>query len=170
MHASPVLLAATAALVFSASCKSSLPVTADPSAQRVPVTRLSPGPASLTYNSGLREPQRTVVRDEAAWRALWSAIWRGTSPEPALPPIDFAREMVVVAALGERNTGGYGILIDSATTTSGGPLVVWIRSIRPGPGCMTTQALTQPVDAARLPRSEAAVEFREQPAVADCGR
>jgi hypothetical protein len=31
-----------------------------------------------------------------------------------LPEVDFSREMLIIAALGERPTGVYGIIIDSA--------------------------------------------------------
>jgi predicted small secreted protein len=147
-----------------------------PDASRVPdrtgapvaVTRLRAEPYSFTFSSGLRTPQRTVVRDEAAWRAAWAAMWQGYSPQPALPPVDFAREVVVVAALGERMTGGYQIFVDSATTTAGGGVVVHVRTEAPGPRCGTTQALTQPVDLARLPRPAGEVTFQDRAVVTDC--
>ena len=133
----------------------------------VPVVRLRAEPYSLTYLSGLDEPRRTVVRDEPAWREAWSGIWRRHSPEPPLPQVDFAREMLVVAALGTRPTTGYSILIDSAFADGEG-LLVQVRTIAPGPRCGTGQALTQPVDVARVPRTEGAVRFRDRPEVHDC--
>jgi hypothetical protein len=133
----------------------------------VRVVRLRPEPYSLTYFSGLDEPQRTVVRDELAWRAAWAAIWRRHSPEPPLPHVDFKREMLVIAALGSRPTTGYGILVDSAFAEGEG-LLVQIRTVAPGARCGTGQALTQPVDVARVTRTEGAVRFRDQPQVHDC--
>jgi hypothetical protein len=133
----------------------------------VDVTRLRPEPYSLTYFSGLDEPQRTVVRDEVAWRAAWAAIWRRHSPEPPLPPVDFEREMLVIAALGSRPSTGYGILVDSAFAEGEG-LLVQIRTVAPGVRCGTGGALTQPVDVARVPRTDGAVRFRDQPQVHEC--
>lgn len=140
-----------------------------PSEADVPitVTRLRPEPASFTYSSGLKEPRRIVVRDQAAWRDIWTSIWRGHSPEPPLPEIDFGREMVVVAALGERPTGGYSIFIDSASEGPAG-VTIRIRSVSPGAGCVTTQALTQPVDIARLPRRDGALAFVERVETQEC--
>ena len=89
------------------------------------------------------------------------------TPEPALPDVDFAREMVVVAALGERRSGGYAIVLDSATGR-GGTLVVHLRTRSPDARCAVTGALTQPVDAARLPRHDGPVEFRERAEVVRC--
>lgn len=132
-----------------------------------PVTRLRTGPSSFTDFSGLREPQRLVVREPSAWREVWAAIWRGYSPEPPVPEIDFGREMLVVAALGERPTGGYNIFIETAAEGPTG-LVIQIRSVSPGPRCAMTQAFTQPVDIARLPRRDGPVLFADRSEVSPC--
>jgi hypothetical protein len=131
------------------------------------ITRLRVEPFSLTYASGLRERQRLVVRDASAWQQAWSSIWRGTSPEPPIPQVDFGREIVVVAAMGERLTGGFTILIDSALEGTSG-VSIRIRSISPGSGCGTTQALTQPVDIARVPRRDGSVTFDERLETQEC--
>jgi hypothetical protein len=81
--------------------------------------------------------------------------------------VDFGREMLVLVALGSRPTTGYGILVDSAFADGEG-LLVQVRTVAPGPRCGTGQALTQPVDVARVPRSEGAVRFRDRPEVIDC--
>jgi hypothetical protein len=138
-----------------------------PNGTAVPVTRLRREPYSFTYYSGLREPARLVIRDEATWRSTWSAIWQGLSPTPELPAVDFSREMLVVAALGSRPSGGFGILIESATSTSDG-LVVQVRTIAPGGRCMTTQAFSQPVDVARLPLTDGPVSFANEAVTTSC--
>ena len=129
--------------------------------------RLRSEPYSLTYFSGLDEPQRTIVRDEVAWRAAWAAIWRRHSPEPPLPQVDFEREMLIVAALGSRPSTGYGIFVDSAFAEGEG-LLVQIRTVAPGARCGTGGALTQPVDVARVTRIDGAVRFRDQSQVHEC--
>lgn len=142
------------------------PAAPDPPGTPVPVARLRSEPFSYTFSSGLTDPQRLVIRDQVAWAAVWAAMWPDGSAQP-LPQVDFAREVLVVVALGQRPTGGYGILVDSATATPSG-LSVRIRTISPGPRCAVTQSLTQPVDIARLPRSEAAVRFQDQGEVNAC--
>lgn len=133
----------------------------------VPVTRLRAEPYSFTYSSGLEAPARRVIRDAESWREVWTAIWRRHSPELPLPAVDFASEMVIVAALGQRATGGYSIFIDSAEQTATG-ITVTIRSSSPGARCGVTGALSQPVDIARLPRTDGAVQFRERQETVDC--
>jgi hypothetical protein len=136
--------------------------------EEIPVVRFRRGPHSFTYYSGLEEPRRFVVRDSVRWRAAWATIWRRRSPLPPLPEVDFDREVVLVAALGMRPSGGYGILLDHAVQQNG-HIEVTVRSSSPGRKCGVADVLTQPVDLARLPRTRQSIRFREQKEVKDCG-
>ena len=138
-----------------------------PTGTAIPVTRLSPHSGSFLYYSELQQPERLVVRDQAAWIAAWSSLWPNGMPIPALPAVDFSKDMIVIAALGGRSTGGYSIFVDSARAATPG-LVVFVGTSSPGGHCITTQAFTQPVDIASLPRTEAAVAFVDVPQVEDC--
>jgi len=131
------------------------------------VTRLRAEPFSFMYVSQLRQPERLVIRDQVAWVNAWASLWPLGAPIAAPPNVDFDHEMIVLVALGERPTGGYSILVDSAGTNDNG-VTVWVGTSTPGPLCVTTQALTQPVDIARLPRVDAAVRFVGTSKVSDC--
>ncbi|MES3035586.1 MAG: protease complex subunit PrcB family protein [Gemmatimonadota bacterium] len=139
----------------------------DPQAQVLAVTPVGSPGQPLTASSGLTAAQRTVIRDEVAWRAAWVSIWQNLSPQPELPAVDFAQEMIVVAALGERGSGGFSIVIDSASRTPTGATVV-VHVTSPGANCMNTMAITAPVDVARVPRVTGTVTFRERTSVSDC--
>lgn len=158
-------LIASLCALLAVGCSSSLdgPSTHTP----LTVTRLSSEPISFTDASQLRQPERLVIRDQAAWVAAWSSLWPAFAPIPAPPNVDFSREMIVFVALGERPTGGYSILVDSAAASARG-VTVWIGTSSPGLHCVTTQAFTQPVDIARLPRTDATVRFAETSKVMDC--
>jgi hypothetical protein len=133
------------------------------------VTRLRAEPYSFAYYSGMSDSVRLAIRDAGQWQQAWSDIGRGSSPGGSPPPqVDFAHETVIVAALGSRATGGYGIYVDSAYEHTGGVEVV-IRKVSPGARCATTQVFTQPVDVARIPVSGVQVQFRERSTVHDCG-
>ena len=153
------------AIVFAGACGAA-PAAPDAS-EPLAVVRLRPEPVPLTYTSGLSEPQELVVRDAAAWAQVWEAIWRNHSPRPPLPDVDFAKEMVVVAALGARPTGGYSVFVDSASSAPGA-VSIRIRTVSPGRECAVTLAVTQPVDAARVARRDGPVVFSRRNEVADC--
>jgi hypothetical protein len=160
-------LTSVALCVSAAACSAAVENLEQPGTP-VAVIRFRAEPYSFMSSSGLWQPARVIVRDEATWRSTWSAIWSGTSPVPEVPVVDFDREMIVVAALGSRPTGGYGILVQSANVNDDG-LMITIRTIAPGPHCGTTQAFTQPVDLARIPRLAGEVRFTDDPVVLDCG-
>lgn len=99
---------------------------------------------------------------------MWEKIHcKVISPVPPLPEIDFSREMLAVVGLGTRSTGGHGIVIARAFEKDG-KLVVIVRKQSPGKNCFTTQAVTQPVDIVRLPRTDKPVVFNEFEAVHEC--
>lgn len=123
--------------------------------------------ASSAY-SGFRDSTRLVVRDRTAWTRVWSAINGAVEPMPPVPAVDFGEEMVIVAALGQRRSGGYAIQIDSVARHELGA-VIYVTKSAPGRNCLTTQAITSPVHAVRVPRIEGRVAWRERATVATCG-
>ena len=121
---------------------------------------------SFTNNSGILEPLQVVIQDRKAWEELWKRMYPHNPPPT--PPVDFSRDMLIVVAMGQQNTGGFGIIVDSIYERDD-KLHVLVKSISPGPKCATTQSLTQPVDIVRLLKSGQSVIFRETSARKDCG-
>lgn len=131
-----------------------------------------PGPVTLrrlnsSAYSGYGEPKRLVVRDTETWADVWKQMWQWQSTEPALPVIDFDREMILVVALGERPSGGYSILIDSVQATVD-QLTVSVRIVSPGSGCVVPTVMTQPVDVVYVPRLEVGVQFVQRSETREC--
>jgi hypothetical protein len=94
------------------------------------------------YNqSGITVPQRLVVRDDASYARFWSSLGVGGER----PAVDFTRDVVIGVAGGQRSTGGYSIAVEQVVR-AGTSATVRVVETTPGPGCMMTQALTQPVD------------------------
>lgn len=118
--------------------------------------------------SGLVEPQRSVLTDDADWTSLWSTVTANESPAPARPAIDLTQQSVIVAALGQRPTGGFSIHIDSIRGAGGGR-DVFVTTTRPGPTCATTQAMTQPVHIVTAPATAGPTRFVEAETTKDCG-
>jgi hypothetical protein len=134
--------------------------------QAVSVTRLASGADPLTYYSGITDATRLVVRDAATWAATWRRIWSATQPAPPLPPVDFQGEMVIVAGLGSRPSGGHSIAVESAYR-EGTTLHIVVRTETPGSSCLLSTALTAPVDVARVPRADD-VRFRDRNVTRSC--
>jgi hypothetical protein len=75
--------------------------------------------------------------------------------------------MVILVALGSRNSGGYAAHVDAITRGADGA-VVHYTATRPGSGCMTTQSLTSPVDVVRTARVAGKIRFERREVVQPC--
>lgn len=117
--------------------------------------------------SGIDERRRQVIRESGTWADVWEQLHEGRSPVPERPAVDFDDSMVILAAMGSRPTGGYGIEVESVHR-DGASLYVVVVEASPGDGCVVTQAFTQPTTAVRLPRVSGRVHFVEREAVNEC--
>ncbi|HEX5869362.1 MAG TPA: protease complex subunit PrcB family protein [Longimicrobium sp.] len=119
------------------------------------------------YNSGFEERTQLVVRTQAEWEQAWRRMWKNHSPVPAAPAVDFEREVLVLAAMGTRSSGGYRVQVQHAAAHPD-HVVVRVIETSPGGGCVTTAALSEPVDVARLPRTDLPIRFRVVETVHEC--
>lgn len=167
-----VLLVAFLPLV---ACQGADMPASDPGLSNPPVnaaltlTRFRTDSIAFALNSGVNAPGQLVIRDVTAWSTLWQNIHATTDPMPPLPEVDFGQELIVAAALGMRNTGGYNILLTGANEDAAG-VEIQVLETSPGADCFTTQALTQPVDLARASRRDGPVRFVVSQEVRRCGR
>lgn len=139
----------------------------------VPITPLGPkrsGPRTSFSGSIIEDPFRVVVRDRDTWLGVWKRIYQvvpSNGPYPELPEIDFSRDMVVVAAMGQQPTSGYDIIIDGAYERDDRLEVVVKSVLNLKCGAVLTM-VTSPIDIVLLPKIERPVVFREIEVVPDC--
>jgi hypothetical protein len=113
--------------------------------------------------TGIGESRRLVIRDANAWSQFWSELGVGERPN-----VDFTRDVVVAVAAGQRSTGGFEIAVDRITQTDG-ELSVEVVERTPGPNCITTASLTQPVDVVVVPAADArSWSFMERKEIRAC--
>lgn len=113
--------------------------------------------------TGIGESRRLVIRDANGWAQFWSELGVGDRP-----PVDFNRDVVVAVAAGQRPTGGYEIVIDRVIR-SDGQLTIEVVERTPGPNCITTASITQPVDVVVVPAADArSPSFLERKEIRGC--
>lgn len=152
-----------------AACAATLSAQEAPQGARpVPLARFRTAPTAFTSYSGLADSAALVVRDSATWRDVWRRINAPFLPPPPEPAIDFAHEMVVVAALGRRPSGGYDVVIEDAHADDDS-IDVDLRISNPSPGCPVTSEVTEPVDLARIPITQHTFRFRYRTVTVPCG-
>lgn len=132
------------------------------SAVEAPLNTLAQG-----GSSGVISQRFEVIRDAASLAALWREHTAMEEPPPALPQIDFERDMVIAAFLGQRTSGGVALRIGKLSNV-GGALTAHLDLTSPGAGCITTQALSQPYHMVVTRRQEHAVGFQVHAITTDC--
>jgi hypothetical protein len=137
----------------------------EPGGEPVAVSRLEQ--QHPAHYSGITRQERIVVDDPVEWEQVWARLWQGSHPVPSVPPVDFGRELVVVAAMGGRPTGGYSIQVDQVRAYADHVTVHAVES-SPDRGCVVTMAFTAPVDVVKIPRTALEIRFRTTRTVRDC--
>jgi hypothetical protein len=145
-------------LALLSACSHGVPVIA-------PQARITLHPlgdtAQVYYDNGMAfaDSARIVVRDTAAWRAIWQRATRPQLSPPPMPAIDFDREMIVVAAAGRMKPGD-AIHVDSIGV-HGSMTVLVVRTIV---ACQPFPADAFPFQIIRIPRRDGPVQFVEHQA------
>ncbi len=91
---------------------------------------------------GLTAPGHVHLTSREEVQRLEALPGRNLSLE-TLKTVQFEREHIVLAAIGQKPTGGYSVTLDSSEIRSG-TLKLTVRVSEPAPGTMVTQALTTP--------------------------
>lgn len=136
---------------------------APPEPRAVPLRTLDEG-----SHSGIREAGRLVITDEAKWSAFWDEhrgyVLGGPDAAPAqAPEVDFSKERVVAAMLGERGNACHAIRASNATS-DGRVTTIEITSYGPEPGMACASVVTHPFHIVALPADGTTIAFDERAA------
>jgi hypothetical protein len=124
-------------------------------AQTLPIRSLKKGAFS-----GIREMKQEVVKSADAWEKLWKQHSTAAGSSDKIPAVDFSKEMVVVAMMGTKRSGGYTIEIVDVEARDK-TLKISVKKTSPPPDAMTIQALTAPFHFVAVPKSDLKPEFVE---------
>ncbi|HET7499569.1 MAG TPA: protease complex subunit PrcB family protein [Kofleriaceae bacterium] len=113
----------------------------------------------MRFNNGMGQRARLVIRNEAVWDDVWKKIASTSFPPPAVPAIDFDRNVVIVAAMGHRSSGGYVITVDDVRI-AGEDADVTVTEQSPA-SCLVTAAFTEPLAVVLAPRFSGKATFIE---------
>ena len=123
--------------------------------QTVPIRSLKKGAFS-----GIREVKQEVVKSADAWEKVWKQHNTAAGGSDKIPAVDFSKEMVIVATMGTKRTGGYTIEIVGVEPHDK-TLRISLKKTSPPPDAMTIQALTAPFHFVAVPKSDLKPEFVE---------
>lgn len=113
-------------------------------------------PVETLYTSsqcgGLDQPEVVWIADAGTWRQRYAQMMSLQITPPLLPVVDFSRDGVLLIAMGQQTTGGYGLSLSGTTATvQDGVLTMRVEWREPRPGYAQTQVMTSPCLVVKLP-------------------
>ena len=113
----------------------------DEAVQHFPVTTLESGTNSGKVEQELR---LLVISRPTAFEEIYGEIASLILPRPTIPVIDFTKNLVVIALMGEKPTAGYGIRFAESTRQSGLTIEVQVLRTTPADDAILSQVITRP--------------------------
>lgn len=110
-------------------------------------------------DSGAQLSSPLAIDGPAAWSAFWAEHARSQGTPP---PVDFDRDIVLVAAIGQRVEAGDSVEIQSIRAGARS-LVVDFHQRVPGNFCSPAEKLHRPFHIVRAPRPALPIRFNERP-------
>jgi hypothetical protein len=105
---------------------------------------------------------RKVFRMEAEWNGFWDHAFVAGCPRPQLPAgFDWSKEMIVLAAMGRRESPADSIQVRGSGVVGDSVLVVLRRTSRQD-GCTESRVRVWPRDLVRIPADTRPVRFVEE--------
>lgn len=117
------------------------PGTTSPSTPSTPGGTVNFTEVASGTSASANEPAALVASTDAEARSLYAVAYGRQSSRPTPPAV--GSDTLIGVFAGQFNTGGYRVKVDSVQAT-GSTLTVRTSIVGPGPGMLTTQALTNP--------------------------
>jgi hypothetical protein len=110
-----------------------------------------------TY-SGKKDSAAQVIDNKKDWEQLWKQHVSVLVPQPPVPDIDFDANVIAVIFAGEKNTGGYGVVIKNVSTEMDDVILKYLLT-EPQPNSFTLQVISQPFAMVRIEKPKGTVKL-----------
>jgi hypothetical protein len=131
--------------------------SAEPDVTRIGFAVIAEGSAPFGYRT--RQGQMIAGTDQ--WTALWQALHLTTIPQPPVPEVDFARQVVLVIFAGEKRGSGYMVFVREIVQTDDA-VIVKVAEQRAMPANDSEPQPAYPFQIVTMPRSKLPVLFSFQ--------
>jgi hypothetical protein len=111
--------------------------------------------------SGFTVPLQMFISSQKEWVEIWTTRQGSATPKRGHPAVDFDRDVVIVAALGTKDSGGYSLEITRIVRTKD-DIQIFIRRAAPPDGAKAATVSTSPFVLARMKKPDRMVTFRDE--------
>lgn len=141
----PLTLMLLAALLLMGGCAKTSSAAED---SRLPAQTLYVSPQC----GSLEQPALLWIASAEDWRFHYGQVMSLRMNPPAPPPVDFPHEGVLLLAMGQRPSAGYGVrLVGESAALRDGVLTVPVEWREPPPGYRQAQMISNPCLLLKLP-------------------
>ncbi|MGB0887377.1 MAG: protease complex subunit PrcB family protein [Vicingaceae bacterium] len=149
-------------IIFQLSCNCTK--NAKPTTSNLSFTELKSGNAS-DYNNA----ETIKINTKEEFKPVWEKCYAKYDRKPALPEIDFNTNMLVVIALGERNSGGYSLQVEKVIESKN-TITITATETKPGVNCASASVMVYPFQIILLPKNNKKVVVAKNIKINDCGK
>jgi len=103
--------------------------------------------------SGETKAQRVVIRKADEWKKLWAKTHGNVTPPPAVPEVDFDKNMVLAVYQGQKGSGGYDVKIVKVVKGNKG-VTAQVKETAPGKDDIVLTVITSPYHIVVVPKAE----------------
>lgn len=145
------------------SCKNGESVQKDVSAnQAIIAIELNTG-----VNGGFTTKTNQVITDEDELKKAWKIAFKNYMKVGDAPEVDFNKNVVLLVAMGEKNSGGYSIKVEKVVSSNLSTIVSVVETV-PGKNCNVTSALTYPYQFVQIEKPKTEITFTNIEDAIDC--
>jgi hypothetical protein len=116
-----------------------------------------------SFSFKTEKPFRLVIKNQEQYNEFWKGVISPIPPSnglPAMPAVDFSKEMLIISAQGQRPSSGHWTIIDGACEADG-QVQIFISNVEDASCGGVFAVVTYPADAVRMPRTDLPIVFRE---------
>lgn len=129
-------------------------------AQFDPLKNINWGTFKSGQHSQVKDPMVRVLNNEAELQSYWAKAM-GDSPNSAPAGTNWMKDQLIAIHLGQRNTGGYSVRVESIERTRAGEITVAYTEFTPVKGSQNLQAMTSPWVLTRMERKAGNLVFKK---------
>ena len=111
--------------------------------------------------SGFQAGMEKFISSEKDWVAIWTERQANLKTKLPHPRIDFDKHVIVVVALGRKNTAGYSVEITRVIKTKD-DIQIFLKKTAPRDGSHPAAVVTSPFVFARMEKPDLPVVFRDE--------
>ena len=117
--------------------------------------------------SGFTDEKMMVINNNDDYQKIMTIVYYNLDQMPIIPEVDFTKSILILTAMGTKNTGGYTIGIDNISK-SGSKVTVNLTETSPGKNCVNTESITSPYQIVKIKKTDKEIKFNISRKVKDC--